>query len=406
MYEEYPLNIHNMRKVKYTDHSSVIRFEYKGRSVRFRPIEKGIVYIAVADIANLFMCHYINYNDLLCNCSSCAKIIFYEGKKPPIYAIETYDLPTFCRLGCHKNITKQNQEIIDWIVNTVNTIKNNTPKDMNNENNIQIFNNPQFGQVRVAMNESNEPLFCLADVCRALDLSNPSQVKSRLKSNGVQLIDLQALYNNEGVKISKLQNTKATFINEGNLYKCIFQSRKPDAENFQDWVCDEVLPSIRKHGAYMTQNTIQKALTDPDFLIQLATQLKEEQQKRLEAERKNMILLEDNSYKKSVIEGLIEQIPLADMRQRITQIMRKGGVSSIKESYHLLYSEFDKKFHVNVGARINNVLYSGSKMDYIEKELKMLPELYDLTCKLFESQYESLMKDWGKSIKRAQGSRN
>lgn len=284
--------------------------------------------------------------------------------------------------------------------------QSNTLKDMSNENNIQIFSNPQFGQVRVAVDENNKPLFCLADVCKALGLSNPSQVKKKLKSNGVRLIDLRALYENEGMIINELQNTKATFINEVNLYKCVFQSRKPEAENFQDWVYGEVLPSIHKYGAYMTQDILQKALTSPDFLIQLAIQLKEERQKRVEVEQKNMALIEANDYKKSVIEGLTEEIPLADMRQRITQIIRKGGLAGIKEGYYLLYSEFDKKFHVNVSTRMNNVLYCGSKMDYIEKELKMLPELYDLTCKLFESQYESLMKNWGKSVKRAQGSRN
>ena len=64
------------------------------------------------------------------------------------------------------------------------------------------------------------------------------------------------------------------------------RSDKPQAEPFQDWVCGEVLPSIRKHGAYMTNDTLEKALTSPDFLIQLATNLKEEQRKRIEAEQK------------------------------------------------------------------------------------------------------------------------
>ena len=86
--------------------------------------------------------------------------------------------------------------------------------------------------------------------------------------------------------ITTEQEVTLTFINEKNLYKVIMRSDKPQAEPFQDWVCGEVLPSIRKHGAYMTNNTLEKALTSPDFLIQLATNLKEEQQKRIEAERK------------------------------------------------------------------------------------------------------------------------
>lgn len=132
------------------------------------------------------------------------------------------------------------------------------------KNNIQIFKNESFGEIRVA-GTSEEPLFCLADVCKSLDLRNPSQVKNRLNTKGLQVLDLQALYKNEGVIINELGNTKATFINEGNLYRCIFQSRKPDADVFQNWICDEVIPSIRKHGIYATDVTIEKLLADPDF---------------------------------------------------------------------------------------------------------------------------------------------
>lgn len=392
-----------MKQIKYTDHPSVIRRDYKGRSVRFRPIEnEDIVYIAVADIINLFMCHYIDWKALNSACASCAKIIFYKGKMPPIYAIKTYDLPALCRLGCNKIISKRNQEIIDWITDTVNIIKSQSKENTSNENSIQIFNNPQFGQIRMA-GTPDDPLFCLADICKAVELKNPSSVKSRLDEGDVQLIDFHALNYTEGDIIG---NTKANFINESAFYDVILQSNSPRVKPFRKWVTSEVLPSIRKHGAYMTQATLQKALSSPDFLIQLATQLKEEQQKRMEVEQKNVILIEDNNYKKSVIEGLTEGIPLADMRQRITQIIRKGGVTAIKDGYNLLYNEFDKKYHINLSTRMNNIMYAGSKLDYIEKELKMLPELYCLTCKLFESQYESLMESWGKTVKRAQGCRN
>lgn len=115
---------------------------------------------------------------------------------------------------------------------------------------IQIFSNPQFGEIRTAGTADN-PMFCLADVCRALELNNPSQVKSRLNQSGIQLIDNQALCNNEGVSIKQLGNSMANYINESNLYKCIFQSRTEKAELFQEWVTGEVLPSIRKTGGYI-----------------------------------------------------------------------------------------------------------------------------------------------------------
>ena len=111
---------------------------------------------------------------------------------------------------------------------------------------IKIFENAQFGQIRTSVAETGEPLFCLADVCRVLDLSNPRDVKRRLNQRGVCTTDTPT-YNQHGALVMQQLN----FITEPNLYKCIFQSRKKEAEQFQDWVCGEVLPSIRKSGGYM-----------------------------------------------------------------------------------------------------------------------------------------------------------
>lgn len=106
--------------------------------------------------------------------------------------------------------------------------------------NLILFENESFGTIRVA-GTSEEPLFCLADVAKALDIKNTSDLKTRLNQRGVGTTEV----------IDALGRTQtATFINEANLYRCIFQSRRPDAEKFQDWVCEEVLPSIRKTGSY------------------------------------------------------------------------------------------------------------------------------------------------------------
>ena len=111
---------------------------------------------------------------------------------------------------------------------------------------IKIFENAQFGKIRTSVAENGEPLFCLADVCRVLDLSNPRDVKRRLNQRGVCTTDTPT-YNQHGALVMQQLN----FITEPNLYKCIFQSRKKEAEQFQDWVCGEVLPSIRKSGGYI-----------------------------------------------------------------------------------------------------------------------------------------------------------
>lgn len=139
---------------------------------------------------------------------------------------------------------------------------------------IKVFENSEFGKVRVSVVDG-EPMFCLSDLCKILGL-HTGATKNRLDEKGVSLINTLT---NGGMQ-------QIVYVNEKNLYKAIMRSDKPNAEPFQDWVCGEVLPSIRKHGAYMTPETIEKTLTSPDFLIQLATQLKNEQEKRKQAEAK------------------------------------------------------------------------------------------------------------------------
>lgn len=120
-------------------------------------------------------------------------------------------------------------------------------------NNLQIFNNSEFGQVRTVIKD-NEPMFCLADVCRILEIKNSRDCKSRLKEDGVVTTDI----------IDSLGRTQnATFINESNLYRTIFQSRKESAERFTDWVTSEVIPSIRKSGGYIAG---QDQMSDDELL--------------------------------------------------------------------------------------------------------------------------------------------
>lgn len=107
-------------------------------------------------------------------------------------------------------------------------------------NELQTFNNEQFGQVRMAMFDG-EPFFMLADVCRVLEIVNPTRAKERLNVNGLHTMKVIDSMNRE---------QQATFINESNLYKLVFTSRKKEAETFADWVTGEVLPSIRKTGSY------------------------------------------------------------------------------------------------------------------------------------------------------------
>lgn len=150
--------------------------------------------------------------------------------------------------------------------------------------NIQIFKNEAFGEVRVA-GTSEEPLFCLADICKVLELGNPSQVKTRLCGGVIT---------NEVIPDSIGRQQEMTFINEDGLYDVILDSRKPQAKTFRKWVTSEILPSIRKHGIYATDNVIDQILNNPDFGIELLTKLKEERSARIEAEKQVAVLTHVN----------------------------------------------------------------------------------------------------------------
>lgn len=140
------------------------------------------------------------------------------------------------------------------------------------ENGIQIFDNKEFGQVRTVM-ENGKPLFCGSDVARALGYARPN--------------DAVSTHTRGAVKRRTLTNggeQEMTFIPEGDVYRLITHSKLPSAERFERWVFDEVLPSLRKNGAYMTTATLEKVMNDPDAWITLLTTLKNERQQRRELE--------------------------------------------------------------------------------------------------------------------------
>lgn len=119
-------------------------------------------------------------------------------------------------------------------------------------NDLQIFNNEEFGEARTAV-VNDEPMFCLADICRVLEIKNVSDCKSRLRQKGIVTTDT----------LTNGGKQKMIFIDESNLYKTIFQSRKESAERFTEWVTSEVLPSIRKNGGYIAG---QETLSDEELM--------------------------------------------------------------------------------------------------------------------------------------------
>lgn len=145
---------------------------------------------------------------------------------------------------------------------------------MNNE--IQQFDF-KGAALRTLTDENGEPWFVAKDVCDILGIDT-NHLREALDDDEITNLRNSEVWNQPG--------RAPLIISEPGLYTLIMRSRKPEAKEFQRWVTHEVLPSIREHGAYMTQQTLDKALTNPDFLIQLATKLKEEQEKVRELEPK------------------------------------------------------------------------------------------------------------------------
>lgn len=145
------------------------------------------------------------------------------------------------------------------------------------QNGIEVFENPIFGQIRMVMVD-DEPWFVAKDISDKLGYAQTSNMMKRIDDEDSKSSVLDGM------------NMKSLLINESGLYSAIIGSKLPSAKQFKRWVTSEVLPSIRKHGAYATKDTIDKIISNPDYGIALLQSLKEEREKREEAERRNAIL--------------------------------------------------------------------------------------------------------------------
>lgn len=136
---------------------------------------------------------------------------------------------------------------------------------------LKIFENKKFGKIRTVY-QNEQILFIAADVCKALGLTNPT-------------MSMQQLEEDERAKLNLGRQGKTNVVNEYGLYNLVLASRKPEAKAFKRWITHEVIPAIRKHGGYLTPDKTEELLNDPDLIIQLATNLKEERAARSQAEQ-------------------------------------------------------------------------------------------------------------------------
>lgn len=211
-------------------------------------------------------------------------------------------------------------------------------------NELQIFTY-NGSEVRTVQKDG-EPWWVLKDVCEVLGLKNPTMIADRLDED-------------ERAKFDLGRQGETNIINESGLYNVILRSDKPEAKPFRRWVTSEVLPSIRRHGAYMTPETLEAAILNPDLLIRLCTALKDEQDKNKALQAANSTLAVDNQIMKpkaDYFDEIVDRNLLTNFRETAKQLQIKE-----KEFIRLLldrkYIYRDKKGKIQPYADKNSGLF-------------------------------------------------
>ena len=175
---------------------------------------------------------------------------------------------------------------------------------------MQMFESPEFGRVRTLV-ENGEILFCGSDVAKALGYARPNEAIARHSRGTLK----RRIPTNSGEQ-------EMLFIPEPDLYRLIFSSKLPAAEKFTDWVVCEILPTIRKHGMYLTDETLEAAILNPDTIIKLALELKAERNMRQELERQAV----DNAPKVQLAEAIVTS-PDSILIGDLAKILCQNGVN-------------------------------------------------------------------------------
>ena len=241
--------------------------------------------------------------------------------------------------------------------------------------NVSVFESRDFGSIRT-LEEDNKVLFRGSDVAKALGYKRANDAVSAHCKGTVKRR-----------APTKGGEQKLLFIPEGDVYRLIAHSKLPSAEKFERWVFDEVLPTIRKHSAYMTGETLERALTNPDFLIQLATKLKEEQTLRLQAEAKvaeqndqlvaqkpmvtfaNSVKASDTSILVGELAKLLKQNGCATGERRLYATLRNEGFL-IRRKGTDWNMPTQKAMEMNL-FEINESTFSRNGMTFIKKTPKV-----------------------------------
>lgn len=259
-----------------------------------------------------------------------------------------------------------------------------------------VFKNlvhPEFGELRTVKIDE-EPWFVGKDVAEALGYSNTSKAIITHVADEDKIIKM--LPNSQNGKTVG----KTYIINESGLYSLILSSKLPSAKEFKHWVTSEVLPSIRKNGAYIrNQENMTPAEIVARGLIAAQKIIEEREKEIVHLNNRCGRLTQTIAEKQDVINAISRNVPAPTKRMMLNRVMRRRSPELAQSRWSYLYARFDEIYHKNVKIRMKN--YNAepghrkcySILDFIEKVLNMLDELYDLAVKLFESDFTQLMQE-------------
>ena len=238
--------------------------------------------------------------------------------------------------------------------------------DSNTECKLEVFRNSEFGDLNTIVIDG-EPWFIGKEVAEKLGYSNTKKaINTHIEIVDKMVITRTMLSKDPKMGTLEIPNRGLACINESGLYSLILSSKLESAKRFKHWITSEVLPSIRKHGAYMTEQTLEQALLSPDFLIQLASKLKEEQEHNKRLTQRNKELATTNA-------ALSKEINTWNPREILNSLVRSYAIKacSNKVSYAWgnLYKKVEYKLHINLRARKdNNGKRGGAIIDTIRNE--------------------------------------
>lgn len=259
---------------------------------------------------------------------------------------------------------------------------------------VTVFKNlvhPEFGNLRT-IEIDGEPWFVGKDVAAALGYTKERNALDKHVDKDDAL--------KRGVTDSMGRTQQMTIINESGLYSLILSSKLPSAKEFKHWVTSEVLPSIRKNGAYIrNQENMTPAEIVARGLIAAQKIIEEREKEIVHLNNRCGRLTQTIAEKQDVINAISRNVPAPTKRMMLNRVMRRRSPELAQSRWSYLYARFDEIYHKNVKIRMKN--YNAepghrkcySILDFIEKVLNMLDELYDLAVKLFESDFTQLMQE-------------